>query len=160
MLSKEIYMPYNPIDVVEQIFHHRSFELERRGNNEVVIELQGKWKEMLVFFAWEENLRCLQISCFMDIEINVENKAKIFELLALANADLWLGHFSYWTEQNMPVYKHSIILNENQAAFEQQIEQMINLSINECERMYPIFYAVLTKGVEPRDALFPSEVIM
>ena len=80
MLSKEIYMPYNPIDVVEQIFHHRSFELERRGNNEVVIELQGKWKEMLVFFAWEENLRCLQISCFMDIEINVENKAKIFEL--------------------------------------------------------------------------------
>ena len=60
----------------------------------------------------------------------------------------------------MPVYKHSIILNENRESFEQKIEQMINLSINECERMYPIFYAVLTKGVEPHDALFPSEVIM
>jgi len=160
MLQNELLIPYNPIDVVEQVFNHRSFELERRGSNEVVIELQGKWKEMLIFFAWEENLRCLQISCFMDIEITIQNKTKIFELLALANADLWLGHFSYWAEQNMPVYKHSIILNENRESFEQKIEQMINLSINECERMYPIFYAVLTKGVEPRDALFPSEVIM
>lgn len=160
MLQNELLIPYNPIDVVEQVFNHRSFELERRGSNEVVIELQGKWKEMLIFFAWEENLRCLQISCFMDIEITIQNKTKIFELLALANADLWLGHFSYWAEQNMPVYKHSIILNENRESFEQKIEQMIDLSINECERMYPIFYAVLTKGVEPRDALFPSEVIM
>ena len=160
MIATELYIPYNPIDVVEQVFGKRSFELERRGVNEVVVELQGKWKEMLIFFAWEENLKCLQISCFMDIEINIENKAKIFELLALANADLWMGHFSYWAEQNMPVYKHSIILNEDRESFEQKIEQMINLSVKECERMYPIFYAVLTKGVEPHDALFPYEVIM
>jgi len=161
MLAKNFYnLPYNPIDVVEHIFDNKSFELERRGNNEVVVEMQGKWKEMLVFFAWEENLKCLQISCFMDIEINIKNKTKIFELLALANADLWLGHFSYWTEQNMPVYKHSVILNEDRLSFEDKLEQIIMLSVKECERMYPIFYAVLTKGVEPRDALFPSEVIM
>ena len=160
MLAKDFYMTYNPIDVVEHLFGDKSFELERRGTNEVVVELQGKWQEMLIFFAWEENLKCLQISCFMDIEINITDKAKIFELLALANADLWMGHFSYWTEQNMPVFKHSVILNEDKPAFEQKLEQMTTLAIKECERMYPIFYAVLTKGVEPRQALFPYEVIM
>ena len=160
MLTDNIHIPYNPIDVVESFFCNKSFELERRGNNEVVVEMQGKWKEMLIFFAWEENLKCLQISCFMDIEINIDNRAKIFELLALANADLWMGHFSYWMEQNMPVYKHSVILNDDRQSFEEKIEQMINISIKECERMYPIFYAVLTKGVEPHTALFPLEVVM
>ena len=37
MLSEELFAAYNPIDVVEQLFDRRSFELERRGTNEVVI---------------------------------------------------------------------------------------------------------------------------
>ena len=42
----------NPIDLVEGIFSAKSFEIERRNINEVVIEVQGKWSNMLLFFAW------------------------------------------------------------------------------------------------------------
>jgi len=160
MLEKHSIFAYNPIDVVENIFEAKAFELERRNPNEVVIEMQGKWKEMLIFFAWEENLRCLQISCFMDINVKTSDKNKIFELLALANSDLWMGHFSYWTEQNMPVFKHSVILNEDKNMFAEKIDQMITVAIKECERMYPIFYAVLTKGMDPQATMFPTEVLM
>ncbi len=160
LINKVNDTSYNPIDVVEHLFGDRSFELERRSANEVVVEVQGKWKEMLIFFAWAENLKCLQISCFMNVEINITNKTKIFELLALANADLWMGHFSYWTEQNAPIFKHSVILNENKQAFEEKLTQMISLAVKECERLYPVFYAVLTKGIEPSEALFPTDVIM
>ena len=154
-LAKNLSLEYNPIDVVENIFTAKSFELDRRNLNEVVVEVQGKWNNMLLFFAWEANMRCLHLSCLMDIETQIEDRSKIFELLALANEELWVGHFSYWTEQNIPVFKHSVLLNDDEDAFEGKMAQIIDIAIKECERMYPVFKVVLTKGMDPRQALYP-----
>lgn len=153
-LAKNLAPEYNPIDVVENIFSSRSFELERRSINEVVVEVQGKWNNMLLFFAWEANMQCMHLSCLMDIETKIEDRSKIFELLALVNEELWVGHFSYWTEQNIPVFKHSVILNDGED-IENKISQIIDIAIKECERMYPIFKVVLTKGMDPKQALYP-----
>lgn len=153
-LAKNLAPEYNPIDVVENIFSSRSFELERRNINEVVVEVQGKWNNMLLFFAWEANMQCMHLSCLMDIETKIEDRSKIFELLALVNEELWVGHFSYWTEQNIPVFKHSVILNDGED-IESKISQIIDIAIKECERMYPIFKVVLTKGMDPKQALYP-----
>lgn len=152
-------LKYNPIDMVENIFNHKSFELERRGTNEIAVEVQGKWNNMLLFFAWEENIKCLHLSCILDIENSANSNSKIFELLALANEDLWLGHFSYWKEQNLPVFKHSMLLDNNEDVSPEKISQIINIAIKECERMYPIFKAVLTKGIDPEQALYPMTMI-
>ena len=154
-LAKNLPLSYNPIDVVENIFAAQSFELDRRSLNEVVIEVQGKWNNMLLFFAWEANMRCLHLSCLMDIESTIEDRSKIFELLALANEELWVGHLSYWAEQNMPVFKHSIILDETEESFEGKIRQIIEIAVKECERLYPVFKVVLTKGMDPKRALYP-----
>lgn len=153
-LAKNLAPEYNPIDVVENIFSSRSFELERRSINEVVVEVQGKWNNMLLFFAWEANMQCMHLSCLMDIETKIEDRSKIFELLALVNEELWVGHFSYWTEQNIPVFKHSVIINDGED-IESKISQIIDIAIKECERMYPIFKVVLTKGMDPKQALYP-----
>lgn len=153
--AQNLALSYNPIDVVENIFASRSFELERRSLNEVVVEVQGKWNNMLLFFAWEATMQCMHISCLMDIETKIEDRSKIFELLALVNEELWVGHFSYWTEQNIPVFKHSVLLKDDEELFEDQISRLIDIAIKECERMYPIFKVVLTKGMDPKQALYP-----
>lgn len=154
-LAKNYALNYNPIDVVENIFSTQSFELERRNLNEVVVEVQGKWNNMLLFFAWEANMQCMHISCLMDIESTIEDRSKVFELLALINEELWVGHFSYWTEQNIPVFKHSVFLNDGEDIFTHKVSQIIDIAIKECERMYPIFKVVLNKGMDPKQALYP-----
>ena len=154
--AKNLPLSYNPIDIVENIFSTQSYELERRNLNEVVIEVQGKWNSMLLFFAWEASMQCLHLSCLMDIESTIEDRSKIFELLAMVNEELWVGHFSYWAEQKMPVFKHSILLNSDEGeVFESKLSQVIDIAIKECERMYPIFKVVLTKGMSPQQALYP-----
>ena len=111
---------------------------------------------MLLFFAWEASMQCLHLSCLMDIESTIEDRSKIFELLAMVNEELWVGHFSYWAEQKMPVFKHSILLNSDEGeVFESKLSQVIDIAIKECERMYPIFKVVLTKGMSPQQALYP-----
>lgn len=155
-LAKNYALNFNPIDIVEDIFTAKSYELERRSAEEVAIEVQGKWNNMLLFFSWEENLRCLHLSCLMNIETTIEDRSKVFELMALVNEELWLGHFSYWTEQNMPVFKHAILLDDDDFShIESKIAQVIEIAIKECERMYPIFNVVLTKGMDPKQALYP-----
>ena len=154
-LAQNIAPAANPIDMVENIFASKSYELERRNTNEVVVEIQGKWTNILLFFAWEASMKCLHMSCLMDIDNVNDDRSKIFELLALVNENLWVGHFSYWTEQNMPVFKHSVFLNYGEELFEHKIAQMIDIAVNECERIYPVFKVVLTKGMEPKEALYP-----
>ena len=151
-LAANISWPENPIDKVEDFLNSHQYAPERRGSNEVVVEVQGKWNNMLVFFSFEASMQCLHISCLMNIEAKIENKSKIFELLALVNDGLWVGHFSYWTEQKMPVFRHSIFCNHQ---IENQITQIFEIAVKECERFYPIFNVVLNKGMEPTQALYP-----
>jgi hypothetical protein len=141
--------------LVEHIFSSQSFELDRRSSDEVAVEVQGKWHNMVLFFSYEKNMNCLHLSCLMDIKTTIEDRSKVFELLALVNEQIWMGHFSYWAEQNMPVFKHSIIINNDDNNFETKLSQIINVAIKECERMYPIFNVVLTKDMDPQKAMYP-----
>ncbi len=156
LTAKNLPFEYNPIDIVENIFTSQSFDLDRQNINEVAIEIQGKWNNMVLHFAWESNLKCLLLSCIMGIETKIEDRSKIFELMAIANGELWCGCFSYWPEQNMPLFKHSIFLdNDDEENFENKLRQMIDIAVKECERMYPIFKVVLTKGMSPQQAFYP-----
>jgi hypothetical protein len=79
----------------------------------------------------------------------------IFELLALLNEDLWVGYFSYWEEAKMPIFKHSIFIDENEFDLTKKLSQVVNIAVTECERAYPIFHAVLKQNIAPRRALLP-----
>lgn len=151
---------YNPIDTIENIFVRDNVSFDRRKDNELVAEVLGKWDNMLVFFAYEEHLRCLHISCLLNIETASVDRSKMFELLALLNENLWLGHFSYWSEQKMPIFKHSIILQDEEELFTSKISKIIELSIMECERVYPIFNAVMRQNISPVQALYSDSMVM
>ncbi len=151
---------YNPIDTIENIFQRDNVSFDRRKDNELVAEVLGKWDNMLVFFAFEEHMRCLHISCLLNIETSAVDRSKMFELLALLNENLWLGHFSYWSEQKMPIFKHSIILQDNEELFTDKISKIIELSIMECERVHPIFNAVMRQNVSPVQALYADSLVM
>ncbi len=160
LMQAQYQIKNNPIDLLEDIFTHTTFGLERRGINEIVVEINGKWKDLLLFFAWEEKLKCLHMSCFMDIESTINNKSKIFELLALINENLWLGHFSYWTEREIPIFKHAVLVDEKDTHFEEKLHQMIDIAVDECEKMYPVFQAVLVQGLSPHQALFAASGLL
>ncbi len=154
MLAEKLYN-FNPIDDIEYLFAERKHTTERRNNHEVVVEISGKWDNMLFFFAWEEKMHCLHISCLLNIEPENVYTPSIFELLALLNEDLWVGYFSYWEEMQMPIFKHSIIIDEKDTNTTVKLQQIMNIAITECERAYPVFHAVFKQNISPRRALLP-----
>jgi hypothetical protein len=151
---------YNPLDTIENIFIRENINFDRRKDNELVAEVLGKWDNMLVFFAYEEHMRCVHISCLLNIESSAVDRSKMFELLAMLNENLWLGHFSYWSEQKMPIFKHSIILQDEEELFSDKISKIIELSIMECERVYPIFNAVMRQDISPAQAMYSRAMVI
>ena len=144
---------YNPIDAIEYMLSRDKVACNRLKDTELVAEVHGKWDNMIIFFAFEAHMRCLHLSCLLNIGTTTFDRSKMFELLALLNENLWLGHFSYWSEQKMPIFKHSMILHDDEELFVGKIGQIIELSIMECERVYPIFNAVMKQNIPPTQAL-------
>lgn len=154
MLAESLYK-YNPIDDIECMFTSKQHSTERRSHNEVVVQIAGKWDNMLLFFAWEEQMNCLHLSCMINVEPENISLPTIFELLALLNEDLWVGYFSYWQEAQTPLFRHSMFLDANDENFSAKLAQVVDIALTECERAYPIFHAVFKQQIAPRRALLP-----
>ena len=154
MLAENLYK-HNPIDDIECLFNKQQHSTERRSHNEVVVQISGKWDNMLLFFAWEEQMNCLHLSCLINIESADITLPTIYELLALLNEDLWVGYFSYWQEAKTPLFRHSMFLSIDDTDINEKLSQVINIALTECERAYPIFHAVFKQKISPRRALLP-----
>jgi hypothetical protein len=155
LMLAENLLKYNPIDAIECLFAEKQHSTERRSTNEVVVQIPGKWDNMLLFFAWEEQMNCLHLSCLINIEPEDVALPSIFELLALLNEDLWVGHFSFWEEARAPLFRHSLFVDENDNNLNNKLSQIVNIAITECERAYPIFHAVFKQHISPRRAMIP-----
>jgi hypothetical protein len=143
----------NPLDVLEQIVTANEWAFERRSDGEMAAEAPGKWCDYGLFFSWSPEISAMHFSCAFDMKVPAETRGKLFELLALANEKLWIGHFGLETEDGTPVFRHSVLLRGAPCASAESLEDMVDIALTECERFFPAFQFVLWGGKSPTDAL-------
>ena len=143
----------NPLDVLEQIVAAQEWAFERRNTDEMVVEVKGKWCDYTFHFSWAGEIAAMHFFCAFDMKVPSARKHLVHELLALANEQLWLGHFGIWTEENTPVFRHSVLLRGARGASVESLEDMMDIALTECERFYPAFQFVLWGGRTPGEAV-------
>src|SRR5437899_4999671 len=83
----------NPIDLVEEIVVANDWAHDRASEEELIVEISGRWCDYRMYFLWQEELSALHFSCGFDMKVPKRRRGPLYELLALANERLWLGHF-------------------------------------------------------------------
>ena len=83
----------NPIDLVEEIVIANDWAHDRASEDELIVEITGRWCDYRLYFLWQEELTALHFSCGFDLKVPKRRRGPLYELLALANERLWLGHF-------------------------------------------------------------------
>lgn len=146
----------NPLDILEQIIAANEWAFERRSDGEMAAEAPGKWCDYGLHFSWSHEISAMAFTCAFDMKVPAEKREKIYELLALANDRLWIGHFGIEAEDGVPVFRHSVLLRGAQGASAESLEDMVDIAITECERFFPAFQFVLWGGKSPSDALAAS----
>lgn len=141
-----------PMDLVEQVIRNQGWHFRRVHDDEMAAECRGQWCDYSLHFAWSEEVSAFHFTCAFDVRIPSDKQELVYQLLALLNDRLWLGHFSIWQEEGLPMYRHSIPLRGSYMSLE-QIEDLLDISLSECERFYPTFQYVLWGGKPPEEAL-------
>jgi hypothetical protein len=71
----------------------------------------------------------------------------------MANEKLWLGHFDLWTEENLPVFRHAVLLRDGVGVSSGLLEDLVDIAVTECERFSPAFQFVIWGGKSPLEAM-------
>jgi hypothetical protein len=143
----------NPLDVMEQIVAANEWAFDRRSESEMAAEAPGRWCDYGLYFNWSHEISAMHFTCAFDLKVPEKRRGVLYELLALANEKLWIGHFGMDTEDGMPVFRHSVLLRGAPGASAESLEDMIDIAITECERFFPAFQFVLWGGKPPAEAL-------
>ena len=143
----------NPLDMMEQIDAAKEWVFDRRSDSEMAAEAPGHWCDYGLFFNWSHEISVLHFTCAFDLKVPEKQRGQLYELLALANEKLWLGHFGLEDGDGNPVFRHAILLRGAAGASAESLEDLVDIALTECERFFPAFQFVLWGGKSPADAL-------
>ncbi len=143
----------NPLDMMEQIVSANDWAFDRRNDSEMAAEAPGKWCDYGLYFSWSQEISAMHFTCAFDLKVPEKRRGALYELLALANERLWIGHFGMDSDDGMPVFRHSVLLRGAQGASAESLEDMIDIAITESERFFPAFQFVLWGGKTPAEAM-------
>jgi hypothetical protein len=142
----------NPLDCIEEILASREWSFERISEDELHVDVTGRWCDYRLHFLWRDELSVLHFTVLFDIKVPKPKRAPLYELMAKANEKLWFGHFAYIQEQGIPCYRHALPFRGMLKMSNEQIEDLIEIALDECERFYPAFQMVILDNKSTKDA--------
>jgi hypothetical protein len=146
----------NPLDTIEEIVSAHEWAFDRQGDAELSVCVAGSWCDYHLGFSYSAEQGGVQIACAYDIRIPKPKRAQVLELLAYVNERMWLGHFDLWSEESIPMYRHGILTRGSFGISGDQVEELIEISITECERFYPAFQFVVWGGKTAEEAVMAA----
>ena len=152
-LVESTHFSGNPIDLVEEFAIANDWVHDRASEEELVVEIPGRWCDYRLYFVWQEELCAMHFSCGFDMKVPKGRRAAVWELLARANENLGLGHFELSPEENSPAFRHAVLLRGVSAATAEQVEDLVDIALSVCERFYPAFQFVIWGGKSPSQAI-------
>jgi hypothetical protein len=143
----------NPIDLVEEIVQANEWAHDRASDEEMVVEITGRWCDYHLLFVWQREINALHFSCAFEMKVPKARRAAVCELLAAVNERLWLGHFDLASDDQSPSFRQGVLLRGAGGASVEQIEDLVDIAVSECERFYPAFQLVVWGGKSAEEAI-------
>ena len=144
---------HNPLDVIEELVAANEWPFERSAEEELVVEIGGRWCDYRLYFVWEENLSALQFSCQFDMKVPLPRRQAVQDLLAQINSRLWLGHFDSSNDEQTPMFRQTMLLRGSKGVTTEQVEDLVEIALDEAERYYPAFQFVIWGGKSANEAV-------
>ena len=148
----------NPIDYIEDIIHSKKWSFSRAADDELVADIASHWCQYRLYFAWSEKIKAINFTVTFDIRFHSSSLKLIHELLALINEKLWIGHFDITSKNGIPAYRHTVLKPYGNEILYNQLEDLVDIAIYECEKYYPAFHIILFEDSKPQEALQLCEI--
>jgi hypothetical protein len=143
----------NPLDVVERLAAGHDWSFERSSEDEITILVTGKWTDYQVSYTWMGDIEALHLACAFDLKVPERRRGEVQSLVSLINERLWVGHFDVSAEEESIMFRHALLLRGVTGVSAEQVEDLVELALVECERFYPAFQLVIWGGKTAEEAM-------
>jgi hypothetical protein len=143
----------HPIDIVENLATKKGWDFARTSEEQIAMEVEGRWRTYSVTLAWSMYDETLRLICNFEVDFPQEKLSTLYDLLNRINENCFAGSFSYWESQKMIIYRYGLILAGDAEASPEQIDTMIARAIVSSEQYYPALQLVGWTEKTPAQAL-------
>lgn len=142
-----------PVELLAAFFDANGWPCEFVNEDEVCADIPGSWTTYQLRAIWRREDQVLQLLCLPEVRVPDQKKPAAFELLALVNEQLWLGHFDIWSQGGVLLYRHGLVVGRDGLLSLPVAQMAVESAVAECDRFYPAFQFVLWGDKTPREAL-------
>ncbi len=143
----------HPLDIIERLVDNNDWMFDRRSEQELAVQAPGRWCDYSLYFAWNDTMDAMHFTCAFDMRVPDERRSPVHDLIVFINEKLWLGHFGLWQDEGLPMFRHALPLRGLRGASPEQMEDLVDTAILECERFYPAFQYVIWGGKTAHEAV-------
>lgn len=146
---------HNPLDIAEMVMLERDVSFDRSSDGDLLAESSSMWGAQRIWFAWQEEHQSLSLSSALENKIPKGALPRVYELLASVNERLWMGYFSFDSENNCVIFRHTLMVHaqDGQLPSQESIDELLDLATQEWDRFYPALQAVAWGGKAAKEAL-------
>ncbi|WP_282607654.1 YbjN domain-containing protein [Pelagibius sp. Alg239-R121] len=144
---------HNPLDILEELVIANDWSFDRHNDSELTVEVAGRWCDYHMYFVWQHEVSAVIFTCQFDLRVPDTKRSAVYELIGSVNEKLWLGHFDLLSDDGTAMFRHTVPLRGLQAASVEQLEDLVDTAVVECERFYPAIQMVVWGGQSVQNAL-------
>jgi hypothetical protein len=143
----------NPIDRVERLAERKHWNVDRTGDDEVLMSISGGWCDLHLSLSWRADMESLFAAVAFDLKVPEKRREEVLKLLYLINTQIVHGHFDFWPVDGSIIFRNSLLLNGGAVANDAQCEAVIRGGIDVCQRYYPAVQFVIWANHTAEEAL-------
>ncbi|WP_084398071.1 type III secretion system chaperone family protein [Henriciella aquimarina] len=143
----------DPLDLVEACLESAGWEHQRDEESTLQCIAQSRWGEMGALFASRIEPPALHFTLTLDLKPTRARQQAIAKLVLMANERLWLGHFDYWIEDGVMLFRHTIPMLDRLEPDPGEIRAVLAAATDAVNMFVPAFNFVIWAGKSPEEAI-------
>ncbi len=152
-LNEIVESVVDPLEPIEHALEAAGWPHERDDDDAIQCVAPTRWGDMGALFAYRREPEAIHFSVTLDVKPQASRRAAIIELISMMNERLWLGHFDYWAEEGVILFRHALPLLGRGEPSEGEIRALTAAAADAADKFVPALNFVIWAGKPPREAL-------
>lgn len=143
----------NPLDLLEELVIQKDWPHDRINDEELIADMTLEWCSLRLWLYWHAPIGALSLTASFENRVPSTLHGKLYPLLCLVNEKLMMGHFDLGIEEPVVSFRHTLPLRGVNHYSSEQLDDLLQVCMHECERFYPALQSVLWGGKTAQEAL-------